>query len=427
MRVIFYLACAYVTISNMDEKARYAVGIDLGSSKIRVVIGSRSGESVSVVGYGEVNSEGIRRGAISDLRTPIDPLIEAMHAAENMSGFDISGATLGVNSSSIVSTYVEGMVLTEEARQGRGLSEDDLMRVEEAAMKGKVPNNREILDFVPFEYIVDGQGNVRDPLGMTCSRLEIHANAVSAMMPDVNNLRRLCEETDNLGVHAMIPAVMAAAEVVVTNHQRENGVGVVNFGSNTTSIAVYDEGELQFVNVIPMGSNDVTRDLATILAATPDLAEEVKLRYADASFVDGKDVTVKRGHDEYVFGRSEINEVVEARLDEIFERVAKSLKSAGYDKRLPEGLILTGGGAKMRNLDIYVRSKLGMAVRIGEILPFIESSAPEVLKPEYATAIGLMLRDMDMSESSGGRRSKKGLRKPLFGGGGLSKIFKFFH
>ena len=122
MRVIFYLACAYVTISNMDEKARYAVGIDLGSSKIRVVIGSRSGESVSVVGYGEVNSEGIRRGAISDLRTPIDPLIEAMHAAENMSGFDISGATLGVNSSSIVSTYVEGMVLTEEARQGRGLS-----------------------------------------------------------------------------------------------------------------------------------------------------------------------------------------------------------------------------------------------------------------------------------------------------------------
>jgi cell division protein FtsA len=410
----------------MEEKARYAVGIDLGSSKIRVVIGARTGEQVSVVGYGEANSEGVRRGAISDLQTPLNPLIEAIHAAENMSGYDVSGASLSINSGSIASTYVEGMVLTQEAQGRGGLSEDDLMRVEEAAMKGKVPNNREILDFVPFEYIVDGQGNVRDPLGMTCSRLEIRANAVSAMMPDVNNLRKLCEMADNLNVHALVPTAMAAAEAIVTNHQRENGVGVVNFGSNTTSIAVYDEGELQFVNTIPMGSNDVTRDLATILAATPDLAEEVKLRYADASFMEGKDVTVKRGRDEYVFGRSEINEVVEARLDEIFERVAKCLKAAGYDKRLPEGLILTGGGAKMRNLDIYVRSKLGMAVRIGEIQPFIESSAPEVLKAEYATAIGLMLRDMDMSEMDGGHKRRKGAKKPLFGGGGLSKIFKMF-
>ena len=413
-------------MDDMEEKARYAVGIDLGSSKIRVVIGSRSGDQIAVVGYGEANSEGVRRGAISDLQTPLNPLIEAIHAAENMSGYDVSGATLSINSGSIASTYVDGMVLTQEAQGRGGLSEDDLVRVEEAAMKGKVPNNREILDFVPFEYIVDGQGNVRDPLGMTCSRLEIKANAVSAMLPDVNNLRKLCEMADNLSVHALIPTAMAAAEAVVTNHQRENGVGVVNFGSNTTSIAVYDEGELQFVNVIPMGSNDVTRDLATILAATPDLAEEVKLRYADASFMEGKDVTVKRGRDEYVFGRSEINEVVEARLDEIFERVAKCLKVAGYDKRLPEGLILTGGGAKMRNLDIYVRAKLGMAVRIGEIQSFIGSSAPEVLKAEYATAIGLMLRDMEMSEMDTGRKKRKGSKK-LFSGGGLSKIFKMFH
>jgi cell division protein FtsA len=176
-----------------------------------------------------------------------------------------------------------------------------------------------------------------------------------------------------------------------------------------------------------MGSNDVTRDLATILAATPELAEEVKLRYADCQFGEGKDVTIKHRNDEYVFARKEINEVVEARLDEIFEEVHNRLKAVGYDRRLPEGLVMVGGGARMKNLDLYVRSKLGMAVRIGEILPFIESSAPEVLKPEYATAIGLMLRDMDMGEVSGGRRGKKGLRKPLFGGGGLSKIFKFFH
>ena len=224
---------------------------------------------------------------------------------------------------------------------------------------------------------------------------------------------------------------MAAAEAVITGRQRENGVGVINFGGNTTSLAVYDEGELQFVTVIPMGSNDVTRDLATILAATPELAEEVKLRYADCQFGEGKDVTIKHRNDEYVFARKEINEVVEARLDEIFEEVHNRLKAVGYDRRLPEGLVMVGGGARMKNLDLYVRSKLGMAVRIGEILPIVSSSAPEVLKIDYATAIGLMMRDMserEFRESSHGKRGHGGGFKLRKGGPGiLAKISKLFH
>lgn len=422
---------AYATIDDMEDKARYAVGIDFGSNKFRVVVGSRSGDEISVVGYAEVDSEGVRRGAISDLHSPIDPLIEAIHSAENMSGYSISGASVGLNSVSIASTNVEGMVLMQD--DGRGVSEADLSRLEEAAMKVKVPNNRDILDLIPFEYKLDGQGNIRDPLGMTGSRLEIRANVVSALLPDVNNIRQVCDQADNLEVHAIMPAAMASAEAVITGRQRENGVGVINFGGNTTSLAVYDEGELQFVTVIPMGSNDVTRDLATILAATPELAEEVKLRYADCQFGEGKDVTIKHRNDEYVFTRKDINEVVEARLDEIFEEVHNRLKVVGYDRRLPEGIVLVGGGARMKNLDLYVRAKLGMAVRIGEILPIVSSSAPEVLKIDYATAIGLMMRDMserEFHESSRGKRGHGGgfkLKMCKGGPGILAKISKLFH
>jgi cell division ATPase FtsA len=193
---------------------------------------------------------------------------------------------------------------------------------------------------------------------------------------------------------------------------------------------IFDEGELQFVTVIPMGSNDVTRDLATILAATPELAEEVKLRYADCQFAEGKDVTIKHRNDEYVFTRKDINEVVEARLDEIFEEVHNRLKAVGYDRRLPEGLVLVGGGARMKNLDIYVRAKLGMAVRIGEILPIITSSAPEVLKVDYATAIGLMMRDMgerEFNDVGRGKRGRGGGKIRKGGPGILAKISKLFH
>jgi cell division protein FtsA len=281
---------------------------------------------------------------------------------------------------------------------------------------------------IPFEYILDNQGGIRNPYGMIGTRLEIRANVISALTPDVENLNQLCIGAGNLAMHEVVPAAEAAATAIITNRQRENGIGVVNFGGATTSIAIYDEGELQYTSVIPMGSNDITRDLATILAATPDLAEDVKLRHADGQFKDGKDVTLTHGRDQYVFSRSEINEVVEARLDEIFEEVHNRLIASGYDKRLPEGLILTGGGAKMRNLDLYVRSKLSMAVRMGEVLPGITATDKNILKSDYTTAIGLMLRDMEAREyNENSRRSRKRHKNSGSGGNIFSKFMGFFH
>jgi cell division protein FtsA len=260
---------------------------------------------------------------------------------------------------------------------------------------------------------------------MQGARLELRANVVSALAPDCDNVRKACEQI-NLHVNYLEPSAMAAARAVITSRQRENGVGVVDMGGSTTGVAIYDEGELQFVGVVPLGSNDVTNDLATVLKTIPEIAEEIKVRFVSAKFGETeKDIVIKRGREEYTFSRREVDEVVEARLEEIFEGVRKLLKQAGYDKRLPEGLVLVGGGAKMRDIDIYARDQVELAVRIGKP-EGIAGVCEDILKPEYATAIGLMMADAELTPNDEGFSVAKrnGQKKAKDGKGFLKKFFE---
>ena len=180
---------------------------------------------------------------------------------------------------------------------------------------------------------------------------------------------------------------------------------------------------------MPLGSNDITKDLATVLATVPDIAEEIKVRFASAVRDAGmdKDIAIKRGREEYRFKRKDVDEVVEARLEEIFEAVRKMLQMAGYDRRLPEGLVLCGGGAKLKNIEFYARKQVELAVRVAKPAGIIGVSE-DILKPEYATAIGLMLGDNERSgidfSDKGGRTQKQ--HKKTGKGGFLSRFFKFF-
>ena len=408
----------------MEEKSRFAAGLDVGTNYIRVVVGSivkdsKGNESLSVVGFNEVTSEGLRRGGVKEIDSPAKAIDDCLLKAESMSGYEINDATVSINGSTIASAKIDGMIAV--GTSDHEIEIDDLERVEGIAISGKVPANRQTLEVVPYEYILDGQGGIREPLGMTGNRLELNANVVSVMKPDFDNLLKSCEKA-SVNARRVTPAVLAAARAVLTNRQRENGVGVVDLGGSTTSVAIYDEGELQFVSVLPIGSNDITRDLATVLMTVPDVAEEIKIRYATGRFENGKDIVIKRGHDDYVFSRKEINEVVEARLEEIFEGVRKVLKHAGYDRRLPEGLVLTGGGAKMRDIDLYARTQVELAVRIGKP-ERIESVDGSVLRPEYATALGLAMLDMEMGDVAPAIKKgfKFGKKKAKGSGSGLLK------
>lgn len=405
----------------MDEKARFVVGIDVGTSSIRAVMGSVGSDGViSVVGYGESASEGMRRGSVKELTLPAKAIDECLAQVESMSGLKVSDAVVGISSTSLNSVKIDGMIAVGVA--DHEINNEDLDRIEDAAIAGKIPANRQVLDLAPYEYILDGQGGIREPLGMKGARLEMRASVVSVLLPDYENLQKIF---NNIQVNATIyPTAMAAADAVLTPRQKENGVGLVNIGGSTTSVVVYDEGELQYLGVVPIGSNDITKDLATVLATVPEIAEEIKVRFATCRFGEpGKDITIKRGHDEYVFSRAEIDEVVEARLEEIFEGVRKQLKNAGYDKRLPEGIVLTGGGAKLREIENYARTQVELAVRIGKPSG-LTGVSDNVLKPEYAAAVGLMMLDEGRQVTA----SKKhfGGKKGKSAGGFLKNIFKLF-
>lgn len=404
----------------MEEASRYAVGLDVGTENVRAVVLSVNKGNYAVVGYGEGKNAGMRKGVVANLVGPGEAIDKMLLEVERMSNYSILEAYVSINGAHVMSTKTEGMIAV--GVDSHELDEQDLMRVETSAVTGRIPANREVLEVLPLEYTLDGQAGIKDPVGMTGVRLEIKANVISALVPNCNNLRKAVGEVGKVQVLKLLPSVMAAAQAVLTERQRENGVAVIDFGAATTSVAVYEEGDLQYVGIIPMGSNNITNDLAICLKIDTESAEDIKLRFVTADFIESdKDITVKKGREEVTFSRNEVNEIVKARLGEIFEEVNKQLKLAKYDHRLPEGVVLVGGGAKMRGIEGFAKETLQTAARVGRPSNLMGVSEA-VEKPEYAAAVGLALfaaQDVTIMKTEQ-RKSKK------IGGGFFRKLMEKF-
>lgn len=399
----------------MQEQSRYAVGIDVGTATIRCVVGhvDPTTGTPTIVGVGQAPNAGMRKGTVSNLNGPAQAIDQALGDAERMSGYEVNAATISVNGAHILSTKADGMIAVGMA--DHEVTDEDTARLEDVATTGKVPANREILEVVPFSYVLDGQGGIKDPIGMTGTRLEINANVVSAMAPYVTNLQKAVEMA-TVQPHATVPAVMAAAKAVLSESQIENGVAVIDLGGATTSVAVFEEGDLQFVGVVPMGGVNITNDLAIGLKTDPEIAEKVKLQHASAlARDDSKKVSVKQDKETLSFEQTEIDEIVEARLEEIFELVNKELKKAGRAGQLPSGVVLTGGTANIKGIAEYAKQQLGVASRIGKSQGF-GGVADEIDKPQFATAVGLMLVDAESAPAKQSGRNGLGASKKKSGG-----------
>ena len=393
----------------MDENKNFVTGLDVGTENVRAVIATvnKDGE-IAIVGYNEGKSAGMRKGIPANLAGPAEAIDKMLGDAERMGGYDVRNAYVSINGSTVISTHTEGMIAVGAA--DHEIVDEDLDRVEGVAVTGRIPANRDVLDVIPLEYALDGQGGIKNPLGMAGSRLEMRACVISALSPNCENLKRATMTAD-VKAERLVPEVVAAAKAVLSDRQRENGVAVVNMGAATTSVAVYEEGDLQYVGVVPAGSNNITNDLAIVLAIEPELAEEIKTRFITGDFDTEKGLAIKVGNgknNERAFDRKEVEEVVKARLSEIFEEVRKKLKAAKYDQRLPEGVILVGGGAKMRDIELFAKKILEAAVKIGKPSG-LNGVAEAVQKPEFATAVGLaMLAAEDASYAA--PAAKKGFK-----------------
>ena len=409
----------------MENDKRFVTGLDVGTENVRAVIATvaKSGE-VAIVGYNEGKSLGMRKGMPANLNGPAEAIDKMLGDAERMGGVDVRNAFVSVNGSSVMSTMSSGMIAVGTVEHE--IDGSDLDRVIDVAVTGRIPANRDVLDVIPLEYALDGQAGIKDPIGMSGARLEMRACVVSALSPNCDNLRRATATAD-VRADKLVPSVVAAARAVLTERQKENGVAVIDMGAATTSVAVYEEGDLQYVGVVPAGSNNVTNDLAIVLAIDPELAEEIKTRFVTGDFGANKNPAIKIGKDERTFDRKEVEEVVMARLEEIFMEVRKKLKAAKYDQRLPEGVVLVGGGAKMRDIDLFAKQVLEASVKIGKPVG-LGGVADAVEKPEFAAAVGLALMAAESGEmvQTSSKKAKKSSKKPSSGSGAFAMIKKIF-
>ena len=407
----------------MQEQSRYAVGIDVGTKNVRCVIGyiDADGDAPKIVGVGTAPNSGMRKGTVTNLAGPAEAIDTALGAAERMSGHQVKTAVLSVNGSHLTSIKADGMITV--GTTDNEVTPEDIVRLEDMATTGKVAQNREILEIVAHSYRLDGQDNIKDPIGMTGTRLEIKANVVSGLLPHITNLQKLAEMA-KVEVSSVVPAVLASAQAVLTENQRENGVAVLDIGAATTGLAVFEEGDLQYLSVIPLGGQNVTNDLAIGLRTDPEIAESVKLAHARFGGKKLGKVETKHEKKTYSFEQSEIDEIVGARYEEIFEAVAKELKKAGRAGKLPSGAVLTGGGANTKGLVDFTKEQLGVAARLGKPSEY-GGASNEIKGPEFSAAAGLMLIDAasGASYAKSPQNAKKAAQKA---GGFLRGIFAKF-
>lgn len=407
----------------MQEGSQYAVGIDIGTTTVRTVVAHIDGTSgvPTIVGVGQAANSGMRKGVVVNLNGPAQAIDDALGEAERMSGYQVDAATLSVNGAHILSTHADGMVAV--GTPDHEITRDDLARIEEVATLGKVPANREILDVIPHAYKLDGQDNIKDPLGMTGTRLEIDAHVISGLTPYLVNVQKAAE-TAKVDTHAVVATAVAAGRAVLGEQQLENGVALIDLGGATTGVAVYEEGDLQYVGVVPIGGVNITNDLAIGLKTDPEIAEKIKLEHASATTrKDNAGISIKHGGEIHSFKTSDIDEIVEARLEEIFEGVQNELKKAGRAGKLPSGVVLVGGTAQLKNILEYAKLHLGLAARIGKPTGY-GGVADDIEKPYYATAIGLML--IDAQRIALGPLNKKSGMTMKSAGGLVSKLFARF-
>lgn len=388
----------------MQEVSRYAVGLDIGTTMVRCVVGHVDGSSPTptIIGVAEQPNTGMRKGTIVNLVHTAQSVDKALEAVERMSGHQVHQAAITVNGSHIVGMSSKGVIAVGTG--GHEINEDDLARVEEAATVVQLPANREILGVTPKSYQLDGQDNIKDPIGMTGVRLEVDAYVITALSPHVRTLVKACEMTETSPSHTVLSG-LASARSVVSERQMENGVVLIDIGGTTTNVAVFEEGDLQHIAVLPVGSVNITNDLAIGLKTDLEVAEQIKIEHgvAVASERKGdKRVSVKIDKATHSFETEDIDMIIDARLEEIFELINKELKSIGRAAKLPGGAVVTGGGAQLRGIAEYTREALQLSARLAMPDGF-GGVSEKIASPAFSAAVGLMLYDLEASDGQHGQ------------------------
>ncbi|MBI4032399.1 cell division protein FtsA [Candidatus Berkelbacteria bacterium] len=368
------------------------LGIDIGSSKVAAAVGRFAEGGIEVAGMAKVTNHGLRKGQVVDIAETVTAISALLEDIERVTQTPVTHATVGIGGVHVETTSSKGVIAV--SRPDGEITPQDVDRVLEAARAVAMPANREIIHVLPKAFTVDAEGGIVDPVGMTGIRLEVDAHVVTCASPAVKNLVRAVTQA-GLSVGDLVFAPLATAELILTKRQKESGVALIDIGAGTTSLAVYEEGDLVHAVVLPIGSMHITNDIAIGLRTSIDLAEAIKVKYGTALKDDVRDDTIDLTEiDPNELQRPKaryIAEIIEARLSELFLMVNDELRKIGKDGTLPAGVVFTGGGSRLTGIVELAKNSLHLPAKLGHPALELSGSVDKVDDPSYATAVGLVL------------------------------------
>jgi cell division protein FtsA len=376
------------------DNKRLVVGLDIGTSKIAAIVAEIKPEGgFEIIGMGNCPGRGLKKGVVVNIETTVNAIQRALEEAELMADCKIREVYTGIAGSHIKSFNSQGMVAIKDKEVGQM----DIDRVIETAKAVQIPNDQQILHILNQEFIIDGQEDVREPLGMSGVRLEVKVHIVTGAVSAAQNIIK-CVRRCGLEVSDLILQPLASAMAVVSEDEKDLGVGLVDIGGGTTDLAIFTHGAIRHTAVIPIAGDQITNDIAMALRTPTKDAEDLKQRYGCAlsQLADPQQMIEvpgigERGSRE--LSRKTLSEVIEPRVEELYSLVQAELRRSGYEELLSSGIVITGGSSMMQGMVELGEEIFHMPVRVG--VPHYSGALAEVVRhPRYSTAVGLLVAGM---------------------------------
>ncbi|MDR1444761.1 MAG: cell division protein FtsA [Treponema sp.] len=409
-------------------------GLDIGTAKVRVVIGERNERGIlEIIGIGCCPSTGMKKGVVVNIEATLRSVSTAVEGAETMCDREVHSCWTGIGGSHVDGINSRGVVtVSGKGRETREIGPEDLSRVLHLAREVNIPMDRQVLEVIPQSYIVDNQKGIRNPLDMLGIRLEAEVHIITCSSTSAQNLIK-CVNRAGFRVDDLILRSLAAGRSVLTEEEKDMGVALVDLGSGTTELLVYSDGAPYSTNTIPAGSELITRDISIVKSISFENAEKVKIEAGCCweGFLEGDDVIIPGigGRPTVPIPRGQILEIIRPRVEEIYRMVKDKLDKPVFSRPLGAGIVLTGGGAMLPGAAELAAHVFKMPVRVGNPLP-MPGLAEEYRNPAYATAIGLALegnaRENRGMEEWGGEILTSGKGGKRWGIGGLVDWLKEF-
>jgi cell division protein FtsA len=401
----------------MAKQSNLVVGLDIGTTKICVIVGEVTEDGIDIVGIGTHPSKGLRKGVVINIDSTVSSIQKAVEEAELMAGCQISRVFAGIAGGHIKGLNSHGVIAVKNGE----VSSNDIRRVIDAAKAVAIPMDREVIHVIPQEYIVDDQDGIMDPLGMSGVRLEARVHIVTGAVTSAQNIVRSANRA-NLDVLDIVLQQLASSESTLSSDEKELGVALVDVGGGTTDIAIFHGGSLKHTAVLGVGGNHITSDIAVGLRTPMVEAEKIKRKYGCAlTSMIQTDETIEvpsvGGRKPRVLSRQILGEIVEPRVQEIFELVQQEFIQSGFESQIASGVVLTGGAVVMDGVPELAEQIFNLPVRrgtprgIGGLVDVVNS-------PMYATGVGLVIFGSSQPTTEG---------RFLVGEGNLfSKVFRVF-